>query len=199
MAIADKVERYEVFHRPERLRRLLPVDQAQPGVRGRSLHRVSGGAAAQLAAVQRQGCGALHDGSTSSPTSTTCCRARRRSLFTALSFFGLDVGAVHTELDLSKGEPPGEGDEDHTQNLVSADPARQESGRGRERGDRRLAAHAPQTASARILIGSSSEVIPEQWPRRASSSQSIYPRGEVRREADATAWVAPRGIVALTG
>jgi hypothetical protein len=38
---------------------------------------------------------------------------------TALSFFGLDVGAVHTELDLSKGEPPGEGDEDHTQNLVA--------------------------------------------------------------------------------
>ena len=38
---------------------------------------------------------------------------------TALSFFGLDVGAVHTELDLSKGEPPGEGDEDHTQDLVS--------------------------------------------------------------------------------
>jgi hypothetical protein len=38
---------------------------------------------------------------------------------TALSFFGLDVGAVHTKLDLSKGEPPGEGDEDHTQDLVS--------------------------------------------------------------------------------
>jgi hypothetical protein len=38
---------------------------------------------------------------------------------TALNFFGLDVGAVHTELDLSKGEAPGEGDEDLTQNLVA--------------------------------------------------------------------------------
>jgi hypothetical protein len=32
--------------------------------------------------------------------------------FTALSLFGLEVGAVHTELDLSVGEPTGEGDED---------------------------------------------------------------------------------------
>jgi hypothetical protein len=32
--------------------------------------------------------------------------------FTALSFFGFNVGAVHTELDLSAGEHPGEGDED---------------------------------------------------------------------------------------
>src|SRR6266851_162984 len=32
--------------------------------------------------------------------------------FTALDLFGLQVGAVHTELDLSAGETPGEGDED---------------------------------------------------------------------------------------
>jgi hypothetical protein len=32
--------------------------------------------------------------------------------FTALSLFGLEVGAVHTELDLSAGETPGEGDQD---------------------------------------------------------------------------------------
>ena len=32
--------------------------------------------------------------------------------FTALNLFGLQVGAVHTELDLSAGETPGEGDED---------------------------------------------------------------------------------------
>jgi hypothetical protein len=32
--------------------------------------------------------------------------------FTAISLFGLQVGAVHTELDLSAGEPPGEGDHD---------------------------------------------------------------------------------------
>ena len=32
--------------------------------------------------------------------------------FTALNLFGLQVGAVHTELDLGVGEPPGEGVED---------------------------------------------------------------------------------------
>jgi hypothetical protein len=32
--------------------------------------------------------------------------------FTALNFLGLQVGAVHTELDLSAGELPGEGDQD---------------------------------------------------------------------------------------
>jgi hypothetical protein len=32
--------------------------------------------------------------------------------FTALNFLGLQVGAVHTELDLSAGEPTGEGDQD---------------------------------------------------------------------------------------
>jgi hypothetical protein len=31
---------------------------------------------------------------------------------TALNFFGLKVGAVHTELDLNAGEMPGEGDHD---------------------------------------------------------------------------------------
>jgi hypothetical protein len=39
--------------------------------------------------------------------------------FTAIDLFGLEVGAVHTELDLSEGEPPGEGDEDHTQSLAA--------------------------------------------------------------------------------
>jgi len=39
--------------------------------------------------------------------------------FTALDLSGFEVGAVHTELDLSQGEPPGEGDEDHTQNLAT--------------------------------------------------------------------------------
>jgi hypothetical protein len=32
--------------------------------------------------------------------------------FTALNLFGLKVGAVHTEVDLSAGETPGEGDRD---------------------------------------------------------------------------------------
>jgi hypothetical protein len=39
--------------------------------------------------------------------------------FTALDLFGLEVGAVHTELDLAEGEPPGEGEEDHTQGLAA--------------------------------------------------------------------------------
>jgi hypothetical protein len=39
--------------------------------------------------------------------------------FTAIDLFGLEVGAVHTELDLTEGEPPGEGDEDHTQSLAA--------------------------------------------------------------------------------
>jgi hypothetical protein len=37
--------------------------------------------------------------------------------FTALDFFGLQVGTIHTELDLAHGEPTGEGEEDHTQSL----------------------------------------------------------------------------------
>jgi hypothetical protein len=39
--------------------------------------------------------------------------------FTALNLLGLEVGAVHTELDLAEGEPPGEGEEDHTQSLAA--------------------------------------------------------------------------------
>jgi hypothetical protein len=39
--------------------------------------------------------------------------------FTAIDLFGIEVGAVHTELDLDEGEPTGEGDEDHTQSLVA--------------------------------------------------------------------------------
>ena len=32
--------------------------------------------------------------------------------FTALNLLGLQIGAVHTELDLAAGEPPGEGETD---------------------------------------------------------------------------------------
>jgi hypothetical protein len=34
------------------------------------------------------------------------------TFFTALDIFGIKVGSVHTELDLSAGEPPGEGEHD---------------------------------------------------------------------------------------
>ena len=37
--------------------------------------------------------------------------------FTALDLLGFQVGAVHTELDLSVGEPPGEGEADSPQSL----------------------------------------------------------------------------------
>ena len=48
--------------------------------------------------------------------------------FTALDLLGFKVGAVHTELDLSLGEPPGEGDAD-SQSLESlVRLARQEAG-----------------------------------------------------------------------
>ena len=34
------------------------------------------------------------------------------TFFTALDIFGIKVGSVHTELELSSGEPPGEGEHD---------------------------------------------------------------------------------------
>ena len=49
--------------------------------------------------------------------------------FTALDLFGLKVGAVHTELDLSAGETPGEGDEDpQSLEMLIRRARRQESG-----------------------------------------------------------------------
>jgi hypothetical protein len=49
--------------------------------------------------------------------------------FTALNLFGFAVGAVHTELDLSVGEIPGEGEEDpHSLEALIRLAKRQESG-----------------------------------------------------------------------
>jgi len=39
-------------------------------------------------------------------------RSESPVFFTALDLLGFQVGAVHTELTLSEGEPPGEGDAD---------------------------------------------------------------------------------------
>ena len=39
-------------------------------------------------------------------------QSERPVFFTALNLLGFQVGAVHTELDLAAGEPPGEGDAD---------------------------------------------------------------------------------------
>ena len=48
--------------------------------------------------------------------------------FTALDLFGLQVGAVHTQLDLSEGEPPGEGDTDPQHLLAVVRRARAQPG-----------------------------------------------------------------------
>ena len=51
--------------------------------------------------------------------------------FTALKFIGFEVGAVHTELDLSAGETPGEGEEDpQSLEALIRHAKRQESGQG---------------------------------------------------------------------
>src|SRR5947208_11254152 len=50
--------------------------------------------------------------------------------FTALDLFGIKAASVHTELDLSRGEPTGEGYDDTSLEAV-AEPARNEAdGRG---------------------------------------------------------------------
>lgn len=41
-------------------------------------------------------------------------QTERPAFVTAGNFFGLQIGAVHTQLDLSRGEPTGEGYRDHS-------------------------------------------------------------------------------------
>jgi hypothetical protein len=50
--------------------------------------------------------------------------------FTALDLFGLETGAVHTELDLSAGETPGEGDRNPQSLEAVVRRARQHAARG---------------------------------------------------------------------
>jgi hypothetical protein len=118
MAIADKVERYEVFidqndyvdfYRSIRLS-LESGGEAFigfPAVRPPNWLQINGNNIVLYMTVD-QFTDVYHLLQSETPV-----------FVTALSFFGLDVGAVHTELDLSQGEPPGEGDEDLTQNLAA--------------------------------------------------------------------------------
>jgi hypothetical protein len=48
--------------------------------------------------------------------------------FTALKFLGIEVGAVHTELDLSAGETPGEGEDPQSLEALIRHAKRQGSG-----------------------------------------------------------------------
>lgn len=118
MAIADKVERYEVY-----------IDQNNfvDYYRSIRLSLESGGTAFIGFPAVRPPNWLQFNGSSTTLYMTTdeftdvydLLQSESPVFFTALNFLGLEVGAVHTELDLSQGEPPGEGDEDHTQSLAA--------------------------------------------------------------------------------
>jgi hypothetical protein len=118
MAIADKVERYEVY-----------IDQNNyvDYYKSIRLSLESGGTAFIGFPAVRPANWLQFNGSSTTLYMTAdeftdvyhLLQSEAPVFFTALDFFGLEVGAVHTELDLSQGEPPGEGDEDHTQSLTS--------------------------------------------------------------------------------
>ena len=118
MAIADKVEKYEVF-----------IDQNNfvDYYRSIRLSLESGGTAFIGFPAVRPVDWLQFDGSATTLYMTAdeftdvyhLLQSEAPVFFTALDLWGFEVGAVHTELDLSQGEPPGEGDEDHTQNLAS--------------------------------------------------------------------------------
>jgi hypothetical protein len=118
MAIADKVERYEVF-----------IDQNNfvDYYKSIRLSLESGGTAFIGFPAVRPVDWLQFNGSSITLYMTAdeftdvyhLLQSEAPVFFTALDFSGFEIGAVHTELDLSQGEPPGEGDEDHTQNLAA--------------------------------------------------------------------------------
>jgi hypothetical protein len=118
MAIADKVERYEVY-----------IDQNDfvDYYRSIRLSLESGGTAFIGFPEVRPANWLQFSGSLTTLFMTAdefadvyhLLQSEAPVFFTAIDLFGIEVGAVHTELDLSEGEPPGEGDEDHTQNLAA--------------------------------------------------------------------------------
>jgi len=118
MAIADKVERYEVF-----------IDQNNfvDYYRSIRLSLESGGTAFIGFPAVRPVEWLQFNGSSITLYMTAdeftdvyhLLQSEAPVFFTALDLSGFEVGAVHTELDLSEGEPPGEGDEDQTQNLAA--------------------------------------------------------------------------------
>jgi hypothetical protein len=118
MPIADKVERYEVF-----------IDQNNYADYYRSirLSLESGGEAFIGFPAVRPPNWLQFNGSSINLYMTAdqftdvyhLLQSEAPVFVTALDLFGFEVGAVHTELNLDEGEPPGEGDEDHTQNLAA--------------------------------------------------------------------------------
>jgi hypothetical protein len=118
MAIADKIERYEVH---------IGQNNFLSYVRSIRLSLESGGTAFIGFPQFRPPDWLLFNGSSTTVYMTAdeftdvyhLLQSESPVFFTALNLFGLEVGAVHTELDLSQGEPPGEGDEDHTQSLTA--------------------------------------------------------------------------------
>jgi hypothetical protein len=118
MAIADRIERYEVH---------IAQNNFLPYFRSIRLSLESGGTAFLGFPEVRPDDWLQFNG----PSTTVYMTADEFSqvyhllqtespvFFTALNLFGLEVGAVHTELDLEAGEPTGEGDEDHTQSLTA--------------------------------------------------------------------------------
>jgi hypothetical protein len=118
MAIADKVERYEVH---------IGQNNFLPYVSSIRLSLESGGTAFIGFPQIRPPDWLLFNGSSTTVYMTAdeftdvyhLLQSESPVFFTALRLLGLEVGAVHTELDLSEGEPTGEGDEDHTQSLAA--------------------------------------------------------------------------------
>jgi hypothetical protein len=120
MAIADKVEKYEVY---------ISQNNYVDYYRSIRLSLESGGTAFIGFPAVRPANWLQFNGSSTTLYMTAdefadvyhLLQTEAPVFFTALDIelLGLEVGAVHTELDLSEGEPPGEGDEDHTQNLAA--------------------------------------------------------------------------------
>jgi hypothetical protein len=118
MAIADKVERYEVY---------IGQNNYVDYYKSIRLSLESGGTAFIGFPAVRPVDWLQFNGSSTTLFMTAdeftdvyhLLQSEAPVFFTALDLWGFEVGAVHTELDLSQGEPPGEGDEDHTQNLAT--------------------------------------------------------------------------------
>jgi hypothetical protein len=116
MAIADKIERYEVH---------VGQNNFLPYVRSIRLSLESGGTAFIGFPETRPVDWLQLNGSSTNVYMTAdefdqvyhLLQTESPVFFTAIDLLGLEVGAVHTELDLSQGEPTGEGEEDHTQSL----------------------------------------------------------------------------------
>jgi hypothetical protein len=111
MAIEDKVESYSVH---------LAQNNFQPFDRSIRLRLESGGTAFIAFPEQRPADFLQFVGSSTNLFMTReqfddvyrVLRSESPVFFTAIDLLGFKVGAVHTELDLGAGEPPGEGDAD---------------------------------------------------------------------------------------